>query len=132
MRALLALAGVCALLSGCAVGGNGSECALGYDFSTSPASATADHAAAPPGNQQQFTSGLAPTAPAGCPVPQWVARVDPAWSSSDPIDIQISSADDATNGTAVCLGPTDGAATLTATFVYASQTLTSKSTLTCK
>jgi hypothetical protein len=39
-----------------------------------------------------------------------------AWTNPDPINIQISSANDATNGTAVCKGPTNGAVTLTGTF----------------
>lgn len=48
--------------------------------------------------------------------PQVVAREYATWSNPDPAAIQISSADDLTNGTAVCKAPTDGPVTLTGTF----------------
>ncbi|MGH9606238.1 MAG: hypothetical protein ACRD3N_11135 [Terracidiphilus sp.] len=57
-----------------------------------------------------------PTGPPGCPIPQWVALVYANWSNPAPDAIQISSTNDATSGTAVCLAPTDGAVTLTGTF----------------
>jgi hypothetical protein len=133
VKVLLALAGLCVVLTGCAVGSTGATCTPGDSFTTTPLTATADHLAAAPGNQQQFVSIIAPTdSPAGCPLPQWLLSAHPAWTSSDAIDIQISSANDATNGTAVCMGPTQGAATLKATYMFGSQTFTSTSTLTCK
>ncbi len=52
----------------------------------------------------------------GCAVPTWIAIVYGTWSNPDPTDIQISSAIDNTNGTAVCKAATNGAVTLTGTF----------------
>lgn len=84
-----------------------------------PAAATADHLAAPPGDQQGF---LATESPAGvsindgasCAVPQYVAGLSPNWTVSDTINVKISSAQDDTNGVATCIGATKGAVTLTA------------------
>jgi hypothetical protein len=102
--------------SGC--GGNPAmtSCSLTVEVQVNPTTATANHASAPPANQVQFIGTAEPTAPYGCPVPQWVALDYATWSNPDPADIQISSAGNSTNGTAVCLAPTNGAATLTGTF----------------
>jgi hypothetical protein len=104
-----------AVASGCGGESATQKCELTIVTTVAPASATANHSAAPPGNQVQFVETDAPTAPAGCAVPAWIVRDFPAWSNPDPIDITISSADDATNGAAVCKGATAGAVTLTST-----------------
>lgn len=102
-------------LLGCA--GNPSLiCNLKVEIQVSPASAVVNHAAAPPANQIQFSGFAVPTAPSGCPIPDWVAGIPATWSNPDPAAIRISSANDATNGTAVCIAPTNGAVTLTGTF----------------
>lgn len=86
------------------------------EIQVSPTAATVNHLAAPPKNQTQFVAIATPTAQAGCAVPQLVAREYPAWSNPDPAAIQISSASDLTNGTAVCKAPTNGPITLTGIF----------------
>jgi hypothetical protein len=92
-------------------------CSNSVEVIVSPTSATANHTAAPPANQAQFIGVAHPTAsPPGCPVPEWVALSYGTWSNPDPSAIQISSANNSTNGTAVCLAPTSGAVTLTGTF----------------
>ena len=121
MRTLLRGGGVgflFAILSAlCGCSGNPSvSCNLSTVISVAPTSATVDHAAAPPGNQVQFVGYARPTAPPGCAIPAWVAIAYATWSNPDPTDIEISSADDSTNGTAVCKTPTDGSVTLTGTF----------------
>ncbi len=101
----------------CGCGGNSQiSCVGSVEIAVSPTSATVNHAAAPPANQIQFIGIGQPTAPPGCPVPEWVAIVYGTWSNPDPTDITISSANDSTNGTAVCNAPTNGAVTLTGTF----------------
>jgi hypothetical protein len=127
----LALAG-CLALTGCAAGLQGDCSNTGIVLSLNPVAATADHTAEPPGNQQQFVSTAAPTAPPGCALPEWILLAHPSWTSSDPVNISISSANDTTNGTAVCKGATNGAATLTATFVFDGTTSKATATLTCK
>lgn len=92
------------------------DCSLSETVRVTPLSATVNHAAAPPANQIQFVASAAPTAPPGCPVPAWVVRVYGTWSNPDPTAIQISSANDSTNGTALCKLPTNGPVTLTGTF----------------
>ena len=92
------------------------NCTLSVVISVSPTSAVANHTAAPPGNQVQFVAMAAPTAPAGCAVPLWIARVYGTWSNPDPAAITISSASDATNGIAICKAATNGAVPLTGTF----------------
>jgi hypothetical protein len=100
---------------------------------------TADHAAAPPGNQVKFSASVTPTiiSGSGCAVPTYIALVNATWTTSDPKDISINSAQNAaTNGLAACLGPTNGSATITASYPNSSgvgpSTLTATATLTCK
>ena len=134
MKTLLAVAGCCLLLSGCAaVGNSGSGCVEGIEFSTGPATATADHLAAAPANQTQFLSYETPTVTGtGCAAPTFSVRVYPTWTNPDPLDISISSAQDETNGTAVCKAATSVPVTLTATEVTSQKTYTSSVALTCK
>ncbi len=60
-------------------------------------------------------------------------RVYGSWSNPDSTAIQISSASDSTNGTAVCKLPTHGPVTLTGTFSQqaASNPATETVQLTC-
>jgi hypothetical protein len=96
----------------------GTECNASLVVGVNPSSATVNHAAAPPANQVQFIANEAYSAPAGehCAVPAIAWIVAGTWSNPDPQDIEISSANNSTNGTAVCLAPTNGAVTLTGTF----------------
>jgi len=80
----------------------------------------------------QFAGIAYPTAPAGCPIPQWEDLDYGVWSNPEPNEIQISSADDSTNGTAVCVAPTNGPVTLTGTFsLYLASPVTKTVQLTC-
>lgn len=120
---VLAFAPICLGLAGCAVAiPNGSSCDVPQVYEISPAAATADHSAASPSNKQQFTAGAVYTSPlpTGCAIPAVLsAPFLTVWTTSDPLNTSISSAQDATNGTATCLSSTSGAVTITAkTFRY--------------
>jgi hypothetical protein len=80
-------------------------------ISVGPPNATADHAAAP-GNQVQFFA--AAIAPNGCMSAACVNCSGQTWTVSDPVNVSISN-NAIDNGTAVCKGATNGAATVTAT-----------------
>lgn len=113
MRLLLPLTLASAALTGCGVASP--ACTLTDTLIISPLTATASHTAAAPGNQVQFFSEIAPKpSAANCPVPEYVIAARPAWANPDPLDITISSAADATNGTAVCNSATSGPVSLTA------------------
>lgn len=108
------LLAVVAGLAGC---GTAPPCTSTYVLTVAPQSGTADHLAAPPGNQVHF-QGMARAVASGpsCAVPALVYVEYANWANPDPTDIKISSAGDSSNGTAVCLGTTKGAVTLTGTF----------------
>ena len=90
-----------------------------------PATATADHTAASPGDQQAFNVGYL-AAPAGCGVPAIVVPPQAfVWVSSDPINAPISNAA-ATAGVATCVGAT------TATISTNPVNSIATATLTCK
>ena len=98
-----------------------------------PVTATADHTAKPPGNQVQFRPQVVDNYPAGCPVPALVPVIDDAiWTSSDPINVQISSAVGQTNGVATCVGATNGAVTITAKSAATGNALYGTASLTCQ
>lgn len=116
MKAALLLVVAVVGLTGCGAGNPG--CVGKMTLSVSPIAATADHSAASPGNQQKFTVAEGETfssASGICAVPTVMAIVHPTWTNPDPLDISISSANDATNGVAVCTGSTSGPVTLTGT-----------------
>jgi hypothetical protein len=128
---------VLGLLCGC--GTNSNPCVLGNSFgigSSSP-SDTANHASTPPANQVKFSAYSAPfvVSGTGCALPQYVATVNASWTTSDTKDVTISSAADATNGTATCVNATDGPVTVTATAPTGALDYTPKTstaTMTCK
>lgn len=83
-----------------------------------PQTGVADHNAAPPGNELQFFSdgtfsSSCPAMPMGTPVRRGLQDV--IWTVSDTTNVSISNVKDTTFGTSTCLGPTSGAATVTAT-----------------
>jgi hypothetical protein len=91
-----------------------------------PATATADHTAASPGDQQGFNVGYV-AAPQGCAVPAVVISPQAfVWVSSDPVNAPISNAKDATAGVATCVGAT------TATISTSPVGSIATATLTCK
>ena len=133
---LLITAGV---LTGCGVAAP-PACVESFTLSAGPQDASsptaggiADHNAAAPGNQQQFLAASGIQVVSGqCAVPQLGVIVHAQWTVSDNIDVQISSAQDQTNGLATCTGATLAPATVTATYTEAGVTKSASSTLTCK
>jgi hypothetical protein len=110
-RALAAAATVlCFALAGC--GGNNNRCFIG-SITVSPGAATVDHAAAPPGNTQQFAA-FAASAPQGCAVAQ-SNLTNVIWSVSDPVNVSIGGTPGPSNGLATCKAATAGAVTVTGT-----------------
>jgi hypothetical protein len=91
-----------------------------------------NHAVASPGNQEQFSATLDPDPRDGCVINFMVPRVMAAWTVSDPADITISSAKDATNGLATCLHATKQPATVTASYTQNGMTQTASTTMSCK
>ena len=92
---------------------------------------TADHAAAPPGNQVTFTATLLNSG-SNCPeVPTVMGDVDASWTTSDTVNTTITNqkTNIGTNGLATCVNATPTAATITATTTGG---LKSTATLTCK
>jgi hypothetical protein len=77
-----------------------------------PPNATADHAAAAPGNQVKFFANA--IVPKGCASAACVNCSGQIWTVSDAVNVSISN-NAIDNGTAVCKGATNGAATITAT-----------------
>ena len=138
MKALLSslgLAGFTALLCGCAASGS-SGCNITSVLEVTPSSATADHSAAAPGNEERFVATERSTSIPGCPVPAVAAItivpvIYPAWTSSDPVDVTVSSAPDATNGLATCVNATLTPVTLTATEGSGVTAQLASATLTC-
>ncbi len=108
------------LLAGCST--SQSACSTMLVTAVSPATATADHMAVAPGDEEQFMATASPAAQAGCAVPAVssaaspaiIARLTPQWTVSDAVNVKISSAADSTNGLATCIGTTKGPITVTA------------------
>ena len=127
------------LLAGCGTAAP-PACVESFTLSAGPADASsptaggiADHNAAAPGNQQQFLASSGIQVVSGqCAVPALIAVVHAQWTVSDNIDVQISSAQDQTNGLATCSGATLSPAIVTATYTEAGVTKFATSTLTCK
>lgn len=101
-------------------------------LSVSPQDATADHTAAAPGNEVQFFANA--VVPNGCATAACVNCSGQTWTVSDPVNVSISNKAN-NNGTATCMGTTNGAVTITATVsgtAGSKQTLTKTATLTCR
>jgi hypothetical protein len=131
MKMLLVLVGCSVFLVGCGAGSP--NCVYSTYLELSPKTATADHSAAAPGNQQQFTSESGETAKGtDCAVPLVVEQVRPVWTNPEPLEISISSANDSTNGLATCLAATNGPITLTATTGSGKSAATATASLTCE
>ena len=118
------------ILLGC--GTSAPNCILS-GLTVSPASATEDHVAVAPGNQVQFFASPVITAK-GCAIAACLNCSGQTWTVSDAVNVSISN-NALDNGMATCLGPTNGAVTVTATApvsAKSSQTVTGTSALTCK
>lgn len=92
--------------------------------------AAPDHAASPPGNQEQFQAGMGGAYGPGCATSQVLHLTAAQWSTSDAKNVTISSANDATNGLATCLGTTS--ATVSATLTSGGFTQTESTPIVCK
>jgi len=132
MSRLIGLPVLLVLLLGCGAPQN-PNCELTYPLEIGPLTATADHTASPPGNQVQFQASVSPYSNVpGCAVPEYIAIVYATWSLSDPIDAQISSAANSTNGLASCVNSAKNPITVTATYTANGTTQTRTASLTCK
>lgn len=94
-------------------GGKSSPACKINSINVSPASATAVHTAAAPGNMQRFSAFIA-SEPPGCFFTLG-SLSNAAWSVSDPANVSISNPPDPAFGTATCKAATAGAITVTAT-----------------
>jgi hypothetical protein len=123
-----------ASLTGC---GSGSlmNCTA-TSLTVDPPTATADHLAASPGNQVQFSGfNNLGSLPSSChAIPLTVAlRTDLKWTSSDPVNVTIGSTQGVDYGLATCKNPTVGPVTITATGPNAANaTISGSAMLTCK
>ena len=114
-------------LTGC--GGSTTACKID-SINVFPASATINHAAAPPGNSQEFLAFIA-SEPVGCAFIQSNLRTA-TWSVSDAVNVSISNVQDNTYGVATCKNATAGAVTVTATVPAGDGTnVTKTASLTC-
>jgi hypothetical protein len=135
IRNLLGVLGTVALaagfsgsLSGCSVSPAAVNPCGALKQGVLPASATADHTVAAPGNQVAFDVGFIDV-PVGCGIPAYAINPQSfTWVSSDTVNAPISNAKDATAGVATCLGAT----TLPVTISVVSTTSIATATLTCK
>jgi len=98
-------------LLGC--GGKSTTMCKINSINVSPATATVNHAAAPPANTQKFAAFIA-SEPSGC---AFILSNLPnaTWSVSDPVNVSIANPPDPASGTATCKAATAGAITVTAT-----------------
>jgi hypothetical protein len=135
MRVRISILGCALALAGCGLQSSMNCSPNTFTLSAVPASEPAvepDHAAPPPGNQEQFSAFLTPTSTKpGCALPQYIAKVQATWAVSDPADVAISSAA-ATNGLATCLHATPKPVILTASYAQNGVTETAITTMSCK
>lgn len=121
------------LLSCCALAGCGSSttvCKL-TAINVFPQNATADHAAAAPGNQQQFAA-FAASGTSGCAV-ALSNLTNATWSVSDPVAASIGNVQGPNYGNATCLAATASPVTVTATVPAGDGTTVSNTaSLSCK
>lgn len=96
-------------------------------LNVTPASATVNHVAAPPGNSQVFSASFQFKNNPGCPAVT-AALVNSNWAASDP-SVQLS-APQTTQVTATCTTAAATPVTITATPVSGG-TFTGKASLTC-
>ncbi len=128
MKRGIVVLGSLGLLAGCA----SQNPTCGSVLAITPTTATADHTAAPPGNQQQFTATSRPVGEPGCDTPLVIPVLLATWTVSDTAHVSLSSAEESPNALATCLGPTTGAATVTATVGSAASATKLTASLTCK
>jgi hypothetical protein len=115
-----------ALVSTIGCGGGSPDCGVN-GLNVTPASATANHVAAPPGNSQVFSASFLFKNNPGCPAVT-AALVNSNWTASDP-SVQLS-ASQGMQVTATCTAGVPLPITISATPV-SGQMFTGKASLTC-
>lgn len=113
----LAILAISAAMAGCGGRGNPPNCIVG-SLNVTPATATANHVSASPGNQAQFFGTDATNLlPAGCvsPAITQAMRNDLKWTTSDPANVSIGNTVGVNYGLATCNNATAAAVTITAT-----------------
>lgn len=107
------------------------DCSVALALAVAPATASADHLAASPGNKVQFVAGDQP--PPGCPPTPGPVRADLKWTVSDPVDVTIGNTQGVDYGVATCNNATAGPVTVTATGLNSKgATITGTAMLTCR
>jgi hypothetical protein len=132
--ALLGSLIIAATLAGC--GGNSMPNCTVTSLNISPATGSASHLAAPPGNKAMFIGFDNLSAlPAGCVMPgagTQAQRVDLKWTSSDPVNVTVGNTLGVDYGIATCNNTTSGPVTITATGPNAmNATISGTASLTC-
>lgn len=116
-----------------AVGCGGAANCGPVGVSVSPNTATADHTAAPPGNQQQFFASNSFPIKQGCAAITAAILNNVTWSTSDPGDVSISNTQGSTYGVATCINAVSSPVTITATQPrQGGGTFVGTASLTCK
>jgi len=110
--AALLFVSFCCALAGCGGRTSTTACKI-TGINVGPQNAVADHAAASPGNQQQFLA-FQTSAPPGCAF-QLSNLTTATWSVSDPVAVSISSVQGPDYGKATCMTTTATPVTVTAT-----------------
>jgi hypothetical protein len=107
------------------------NCGVALQLGVIPQSATADHAAAAPGNKASFMAADVP--PPGCPPTPGPLRTDLKWSVSDPVNTTIGNTPNVDYGVATCINATPAPVTVTAAGPNSvGTTITGTGTLACK
>ena len=107
------------------------DCSVALGLDVAPQTATADHAAAPPGNKASFV-GADSVRPGCIPTPGPI-RLDLKWSVSDTTNTSIGNTPNVDYGVATCINATPAPVTVTATGTNRlGSTITGTATLACK
>jgi hypothetical protein len=107
------------------------DCSVAVGLGVAPNNATADHAAAPPGNKVPFVAS--DTLPVGCIPTPGPIRFDLKWSVSDTVNTKIGNTPNVDYGVATCINATPAPVTVTATGANRlGNTITGTAILACK
>jgi hypothetical protein len=118
------------LLAAAGCGGSPQPQCFITGMNVGPSAATVNHAAAPPGNSQQFAA-FETSAPNGCAFALSSLQTV-TWSVSDTVNASISNSHDATYGVATCINAAPSPITVTATTPPSNPVkVTATATLTC-
>jgi hypothetical protein len=125
----------CFSVVGC--GGSGGGCSTIMALQVGPATGSADHAAAAPGNQFHFESDTAeqivPGSGSNCAISAIALAVAPTWTSSDPVNVPVTnSTTPQIDGTVTCKAATANPVTLTAVFGTGPSAQTKTVQMSCK